>query len=950
MEFSLLGPLIVRCGGEVLPVQRGKQRAVLAALLLRANRVVAVADLADALWDGDRPPSAQVTVQNYVKRLRQALGDADRSRIITQPRGYQILVQPGELDLSRFRDLLTAAQASARNGSWADAATNAADALGLWRGDPLEDVDSELLRREVPRLAEMRLQAQETRIEADLRLGRHAELINELRQLTDAYPLRERFWALLMLALYRSGRQADALVAYQRAREALVKELGAEPGAELRSVQQRMLIGDVDAEDWTRPRASATAGVLRPPVPSGSGAKRQDVPRQLPAPVRGFTGRAAELDQLSQLLDDASGETLGMALISAIDGTAGVGKTALAVHWAHQVAARFPDGQLYVNLRGYDRGQPTPPTDALAGFLRSLGVHDQDIPPEEDDRAARYRSLLAGKRMLVVLDNARSADQVRPLLPGTPTCAVVVTSRDALAGLVARDGATRLDLDVLPLEDAVALLRRLIGARVDAEPDKAAELADHCCRLPLALRVAAERAVSRPDVPLAGLVGELADLRTRLDRLAAGGDPRAQVRNVFSWSYRHLDPDDARTFRLLGLHPGPHITSPAAASAAGVALPAARRCLRELTHASLLAEHLPGRFGFHDLLRAYAADQARATEDQQARLESTGRILDHYLHTAADAALLINPARDRITVHPHRPGVTPEHLADHQQAMDWMQAEYQVLLAATTLADSSGFDVHAWQIPWTMADFLDLRCRWRDMAAAQRTALAAAGRLGDTNGQATSLRVLAHACVRLGDHDQARAHYAASLALYRQLGDRLGEARVQQSLSLLAGSQGRYADLLSHAEQALRMYQAIGNRVREAAVLNNVGYAHALLGDYQQARVICQQAVSLSAELGLRYDEASAWDSLGYSELHLGNLAEATACYQRALGIFREFGDRYNEARTLTYLGDARQACGDLQQARQAWQQALDILDELDHPGADELRGKLRSAARVAPA
>jgi tetratricopeptide (TPR) repeat protein len=409
-----------------------------------------------------------------------------------------------------------------------------------------------------------------------MHMGRHEQLVPQLRDLARQHPLREHNHAQLMLALYRCGRQAEALAAYQRARDVLVTELGVEPGPGLRDLHQRILSAD-PALAVTGPARPAEAEPLRV------------TPQELPSAVPGFTGRSAELKALTGLLDRSGPQAPGAVVISAIGGTAGVGKTALAVHWAHNVADRFPDGQLYVNLRGYDPGQPVPAADALAGFLRSLGVPGQDIPPEENERAARYRSLLAGKRILVVLDNAGSADQVRPLLPGTGACTVVVTSRDALAGLVAIDGAARLDLDLLPLAEAVALLQTLIGSRADAEPDAAAELADQCCRLPLALRVAAELAASRPAASLAGLTGELADLRTRLDLLGAGGDPRTQVRAVFSWSYQQLSIEAARAFRLVGLNPGPDLEPYAAAALTGAALPLARQALEVLARAHLIS-------------------------------------------------------------------------------------------------------------------------------------------------------------------------------------------------------------------------------------------------------------------------------------------------------------------------------------------------------------------------
>jgi DNA-binding SARP family transcriptional activator len=618
-EFSLLGPLSVRIDAAAVRIPAGNQRAILAALLLRADSVVTVDELAEVLWGADPPAEARTGVQNHVMRLRKALGPVG-SRITTEPRGYLIRVEPGELDLSRFEDSLRESRTAAREGRWADAADQAAAALALWQGEPLADVDSDLLAvRERPRLAELRLRALETRIDADLRLGRHAEVVGELRQLAAEHPLRERLHGLLMLALYRDGRRADALAAYQDASDVLADELGAEPGPDLRQLHRQILNAD-PALVGSGPAAHASA----PAAP---------VPQELPGDVAAFTGRAAELAELDRILlrpnDKAGDAKATAAVISAVSGTAGVGKTALAVHWAHHAAERFPDGQLYVNLRGYDPGQPMPATDALAAFLRSLGVPGQDIPPQETERSARYRSLLAGRQMLIVLDNASTVEQVRPLLPGHPDCAVVVTSRDSLAGLVARDGAVRLDLDTLTLTDAVALLHELIGGRVDAEPVAAVTLAGQCARLPLALRVAAELAAVRPGEPLANLVTELRDQRRRLDLLDAGGDPATSVRAVFSWSYQQLGAEAARMFRLLGLHPGPDISVPAAASLAAQAEPDARRLLGELAHAHLIAEHVPGRYAFHDLLRPYAADQCHALDSQDEREAAIGRVLDH---------------------------------------------------------------------------------------------------------------------------------------------------------------------------------------------------------------------------------------------------------------------------------------------------------------------------------
>jgi DNA-binding SARP family transcriptional activator len=540
VRFGILGSLQVIAGDPNDPgtISAARLRVLLAVLLWRANQPVPTDELAELVWDGAPPSGVPEATRALVMRLRRRLGTAAGTRIVTRAPGYAIEVSADELDASQFEALTRQAGEAVRVRRWAQAAGTAAEALGLWRGAPLADVPSQLLRDQwVPHLDQLHAQALDWRIEADLHDGRHEQMISELQDLTSRHPLRERFHGQLMLALYRCGRQAEALAAYQRARDALVTELGVEPEPGLRDLHQRILSFDPALAITGQGRIAETG-----PQPG--------TPRELPPAVPGFTGRSAELQALTRLLDQPGQQGADTIVVSVIGGTAGVGKTALAVHWAHRVAGRFPDGQLYVNLRGYDPAQPVPATDALAGFLLSLGVPGQDIPPEAEQRAARYRSLLSGKRMLVILDNAGSAGQVRPLLPGTGACTVVVTSRDALAGLVARDGAARLNLDVLPLEDAVALLRVLIGTRAVTEPGAVAELAEQCCRLPLALRVAAELAASRPAVPLAGLTAELADRRTRLDLLGAGGDPSTEVRAVFSWSYLRLDAEAARPITL----------------------------------------------------------------------------------------------------------------------------------------------------------------------------------------------------------------------------------------------------------------------------------------------------------------------------------------------------------------------------------------------------------------
>jgi transcriptional regulator with XRE-family HTH domain/tetratricopeptide (TPR) repeat protein len=743
----------------------------------------------------------------------------------------------------------------------------------------------------------------------------------------------------------KRGRLARRRKAVGLTQEQLAERLGVE-----RTTVVRWERGETAPLPWLRPRLAKALGISAdrveelladggvsavPPGPA--------VPRQLPAAVADFTGRAAELRALTGMLDRAGGP--GTVVISAIGGTAGVGKTALALHWAHQVAGWFGDGQLYVNLRGFDpSGTPAAPAEAIRGFLDALGVAPERIPASPEAQAGLYRSLLAERRMLIVLDNARDERQVRPLLPASPGSLVLVTSRNQLSGLAAADGARLISLDVLTHAEAVRLLTARLGSgRAAAEPGAVDQIARLCACLPLALAVAAARAAARPRFSLTALAAELADSGGLLDALDAD-DPSASLRAVFSWSHQQLNDEPARMFQLLSLHPGPDIGVPAAASLACCGEPDARRMLGELARDCLIAEHVPGRYAFHDLLRAYAAEQAHDTRSQTDRDAAIGRILDHYVHTAARAARLLNPSKEPIILAPPRPGATPERPADYQQALAWFEAEHQVLLAAIALAAESRLDVHAWQLPWALAPFVRACGHWQEWNAIQRTALAAATRLGDTAAQARSNFGLAISCYFLGDHGECSDRYAECLTLYQQLGDRLGEAKILQCLGELAADQGRHADALGHHEQALQLYRAVGNKTCEAEALDEVAWVHCFRGDYQQARVFSLEALTLSAEAGHRWAEGCAWESLGCAEHHLGNLAEAVACYQHALSVFRAAGYRHYEANALTRLGDARQAAGELALAREAWQRALAILEDLQHPGADQVRAKLASA------
>jgi tetratricopeptide (TPR) repeat protein len=673
-------------------------------------------------------------------------------------------------------------------------------------------------------------------------------------------------------------------------------------------------------------------------------APRPDPPQQLPpsvTPGGQFAGREAELTALSaQLLQ---GRAAGTVTVCAVCGSAGVGKTALAVHWARKVAPQFPDGQLYVNLRGFDPSRPAlSQEDAVTGFLSALGAVPELIPAGLEARLALYQSLLATKRVLLVLDNARDEKQVRALLPADPGCLAIVTSRSRLTGLAGQDGFRLLTLDALDEAEARSLLAANLGpARLAAEPDAAATLIGLCGRLPLALALAAAAARARPQLTLCALSTELRRAAQRLGP-PDPGDPGGSVGLVFAWSYQNVSEAAAAMFRVLTLHPGPDVTTPAAASLAGLPALRAGELLAELTRACLLTEPTTGRYAFHDLLRAYAARHA-ADLDGPSRTEALGRVLDHYLHTAHTAALLINPTRESLRgLVPARPGVMPEPLSGYQQAQAWFDAERHVLLSAVTLAASAGFDVYAWQLPWTLTDFLDWRGDWIDWAAMNSLAMAAATRLGDATALAHASRLVAHNYGKVGDYEKARTCLADCLALCREVGDRQLEGRVYLTLCWLCDQQHNYIEALSYAQQALALFRASGDRMVEAVALNNIGYLHLELGDRRLAHTFCEESLALHREAGLGHHEAVVLDSLGEIEQQMGRHAEALERFQQALALYRQHGDRYREAEALIHVGDSRNVAGEPQQAQDAWQQALAILEDLRHPMASVVRHRLR--------
>ncbi|MEH1030315.1 tetratricopeptide repeat protein [Micromonospora profundi] len=726
--------------------------------------------------------------------------------------------------------------------------------------------------------------------------------------------------------------------------DALIRLLGATPS------EQGVLATARDRVEELRRRPN------RDPVPTGrpgagTTSARFPVPRQLPPALPGFVGRISQLAQLDAASGACGDGGMAPVTVMTLSGTAGVGKTTLAVYWAHRVADRFPDGQLYVDLRGFDStGSVMTPVEAVRGFLEALEVPPERIPTHLPAQVGLYRSLLAGRRMLVLLDNARDADHVRPLLVGNPSCVVLVTSRNRLAGLVAAEGARPIGVDLLSTAEAWQLLARRLGTdRLAVEPSAVDEIIERCARLPLALAVLAARGAANPAFPLTTLAAELREAPRPLDSLD-GGDAGTDVQAVFSWSYRSLTPAAARLFRLFGCHSGPELGVAAAASLAGLPRDQVPRLLAELAHAHLVTEHASGRFGAHDLLRAYAAEQAERLEPAQERRAAIRRGLDHYLHTAHAAALLLQPGRDPVALAAAAPGVLPEEITDHPQALAWFTVEYPVLLAAITHARRAGFDGHVWQLAWTLVDFLQRRGRWPDLAVAQRTALAGAVRAGDRHGQANAHRDLARVLSRLGQVDEAARNYRQALVISEGLGDHTGQARTHRAFGAMLDWLGRYAEALDHAQRALALYRAAGHLAGEASARNAVGWAHAQLGQYAPALAHCEQALALLRRTGDRHGEANTWDSVGFIHARLDDHHQAIRCYGRALALYRRIGDRYDEADTLSRLGESRHMAGDVAGATRTWRRAVGIFDDLGHPDGERVRDLLtRTASEPRP-
>jgi tetratricopeptide (TPR) repeat protein len=698
------------------------------------------------------------------------------------------------------------------------------------------------------------------------------------------------------------------------------------------------------------PAGSGVLALLSPgsAVDGGGMNARRLIPAQLPHDVGGFTGREPELANLALL---AAGQEGAAVVITAIDGVAGIGKTALAVHFAHRAAAAFPDGQLFVNLRGFDpEHPPLRPGDVLARFVRALGADPADLPADPDELAATYRSQLSGRRVLVVLDNAASAEQVRPLLPGTTGCLAIVTSRNRLSGLVAVDGAQRLTLDMLPPGPAVALIATIAGKeRAAADPAATRRLAALCGWLPLALRITADRAAAHPHLSIADLAEELTAESDRLDVLATD-EQASQVRAVFSWSYRALAPAPARAFRLLGLHPGQDISTAASAALLDTPVPETRRLLSTLTGGHLLEETGRDRYQFHDLVRVYAAERAQASDPEPHRVAAIGRLLTWYLHAADAFGRIFNPDNRHLLLDPPPPSCRPPAFTTHRQAWHWAESELTNLVPVLRQAATAGDDILAWQLPVTFMIICDLFGHLADIIPGLRSALTISRKLSDRAAEAWILITLAEAYLHVGEPDEMIRCCQSALAISAETDDWYIQWSAQQLQGLAYLFLGRFSEAIDFLQQSLATARQVSDRRTEGMSLTWLGAVHERLGAFETAIGLREQAVAALKQARNRWQYGYALQQLAEAYRRYERTSDAIGNYQQAQAIFRQIGDRRTEADVLSQLGHAQKTAGQDDAARQSWQQALAIFEELHDPRANQVRAKLGTEAATKPA
>jgi DNA-binding SARP family transcriptional activator len=953
MRFRLLGPLEIRAGEDWQGIGAPKWRSVLAALLINAGQIVPADILINEVWGETPPAKAANLISIYVLRLRRLLGDTDSTLLVTRAPGYLLRLAPGDTDAQVFETSFREGGRAYAAGDPERAAAQLAEALALWRGSPLADVPATtLVETEAERLEALRLDAAELRIKAELACGSHAQVIPELRRLLADNPLRENLWLLLMQALDGAGRHAEALDAYGQARNVIAEELGVDPGAELRQFYAHLLAEDQEhAADTGDAPGSISAGTVTPssgpprPVPVLAAAGRPrpvPVPAELPADVADFTGRADQVKHLCDVLSSGSADDdPGVVRIALVAGSGGLGKTSLAVHAAHRVRASFPDGQLYVDLFGATPN-PLSTGDVLARFLRDLGVDGHDIPVDEDERAARYRSVLAGRRILIMLDNARDAAQVRPLLPGTASCAVLVTTRSRMPDLA----STRLvDLNVLDDDEALTLFTRIVGdERPAAEPEATAELLLACAGLPLAIRICAARLATRSGWTIRTMANRLRDERRRLDELRVGD---MAVRASFQVSFASLPATDqpdgvapADAFRLLGTWQGPSISSAAAAALFGTPEYLAEDALEALVDARLLESTSPDRYKFHDLLRVYSSERAVADLSAQVRDAAVGRLLGWYMHTADAAATAVSPRRYDMPLDPGEQRPPPLSFSTAEEALGWYDDERVNLIAATRQAAESGLHEIAWRLPAPLFQLFNNRGNWTDGIATNRIALESARQAGNRQGEAWILNNLGDA---LGFTRQAEGigFLEQSLAIRREIGDRVGEAQAANNLADAYHWLGRADEALELFRRALELNRTVGRRHGEGIALVNLGWTLLDLARAEEAIDHLQQARQAFGEIGYADGVGYALHHLGRCYLSLGRDADALECLQQALASHQATGNQRRQAATLRSLADAQDRVGLTAEARESWTQAAAIFEGLgDSAEAAEIRAE----------
>ncbi|SNY48076.1 AfsR/SARP family transcriptional regulator [Paractinoplanes atraurantiacus] len=931
MDFQVLGPMaVLRAGHRVDLGSRRRERCLLGLLLLEAGRAISIDRLVDLLWEGEPPANARGTLSSHVSRLRGLLDPnrdgGDGFQLRTRGDGYIADVPPGDVDAHRFRALTESAAGLADP---ADRSRVLGEALGLWRGPLLADVASDWLRDRVGAdLVELRLATVEAKLDADLACGRHSEAVVEMAGVVAGNPFRERLASLFMLALYRSGRQTDALAVYHTVRDRLAEELGIDPGSDLRSMHEAILRRDPGLELTSAGPVAASAGRA-----------------QLPAPPRHFTGRAAELAGLKAILDAERDEHC--PVIATIVGPAGVGKTALALRWATAVRDRFPDGQLYVNLRGFSVDPPTPPIEALGQLLRALGVAAERIPADVDEAAAAYRGQLSDRRMLVLLDNAFGVDQVRPLLPGGSASAVVVTSRNRLGGLTAVEGAHRVTLAPLPIVEAGDLLRAVLGpARVDAEPVAAAELAEACGRLPLALRVAAANVGDESAVAIRDHVSELR--RGRLNALAVDDDSQATVRVALDLSYLRLAPEAQRLFRRMSLAPGADVGVHGAGALLGVAPAQAHRIVGSLADAHLVDESPLARYTMHDLVGFYAAERMESDEPAAGRAEAADRMMDWYLAVAEVVCRLGMPRRHRPPLTPRTPPHDDLVPAEMESALALLDGERSRLAAVTKAALDRGEYRSAWTFAYLLGVYYQVRGDGLDGLAVYQHGLEAAERIGDEFGAAAMHNSLGITHGTLRRWAEATDHLRQAERYYQQTGDADGESRVLINLGRVLSERRQFGDAERAYERSLRLSTTIGDRRRVAHAWNNLAMTYLAAGRTEQAVEAAEWSLQKFRDQDDRYGEGLASDTLGRIHTSSGEFDAALKHFQQALLSFRDRGHREAEGETLANIGATYLRLGDIPAAIEHLESAARRHHSVADPHEEAVARRLLAEAHLA--